>query len=119
MILITTILVSFSAKAQTSNAILGKWQDIEHPEKQVQITSQSDSFIGKFINSSKSYENGKTVLKDLVWSEASKSYKGILIEPNNGSEYEIEIKMIGTDQFRFSVGNLIFSKTFNFKRITQ
>jgi uncharacterized protein (DUF2147 family) len=113
------IVVSFTANAHTSNSILGKWKDAEHPEKQIEITNQAGKFLGKGINSSKPSENGKTILKDLVWSDVSKTYKGILINPDNGDEYKIEIKMIGIDRFRFSVGKFIFSKTFTFNRIAQ
>ncbi|TAH20776.1 MAG: DUF2147 domain-containing protein [Cytophagales bacterium] len=113
------LVVSFAANAQTSNSILGKWKDAEHHKKQIEITDQNGKFVGKGINSPKPAENGKTILKDLVWSNASKSYKGILINPDNGDEYKVEIKMIGIDKFRFSVGKFIFSKTFNFNRLNK
>jgi len=111
--------VSFTANAQTSNSILGKWKDVDHPEKQIEITSQTGKYVGKSINSSKPVENGKTILKDLVWIDASKSYKVILINPDNGDEFKIEIKMIGIDKFKFTVGKFIFSRTFTFNRIAQ
>lgn len=113
------LVVSFTLNAQTSNSILGQWKDAEHPEKQIEITSQTGKFVGKLINSSKPIENGKIILKDLVWSDASKSYEGILINPDNADEFKIEIRMAGKDKFRFSAGILIFSKTFTFNRIKK
>lgn len=112
------LVVSLAANAQTSSSILGQWKDAEHPEKQLEITNQTGTFVGKSINSSISSENGKIILNHLIWSDASKSYKGILINPDNGDEFKIEIKMVGKDQFRFTAGKFIFSKMFNFKRIT-
>lgn len=113
------IIVSFTANAQTSNSILGKWKDAGHPEKQIEISSQNGKYYGKSINASKPNENGKTVLKDLIWSESSKSYKGILINPGNGDEFKIEIKLFGIDRFKFTAGKYIFSRTFTFNRISQ
>jgi uncharacterized protein (DUF2147 family) len=112
-------IASLTTNAQTSNSILGKWNDADHPEKQIEISSQNGKYYGKSINASKPNENGKTVLKDLIWSESSKSYKGILINPDNGDEFKIEIKMFGIDRFKFTAGKFIFSRTFTFNRISQ
>jgi uncharacterized protein (DUF2147 family) len=112
-------IVSLTTNAQTSNSILGKWKDADHPEKQIEISSQNGKYIGKSINALKPNENGKTVFKDLIWSESSKSYKGILINPDNGDEFKIEIKLFGIDRFKFSAGKFIFSRTFTFNRISE
>ncbi len=112
-------IVSLTTNAQTSNSILGKWKDADHPEKQIEISSQNGQYIGKSINALKPNENGKTVFKDLIWSESSKSYKGILINPDNGDEFKIEIKLFGIDRFKFSAGKFIFSRTFTFNRISE
>lgn len=111
--------VSFTGNTQTSNPILGYWQDAEHPEKQVEIISQSGRYVGKSINDPNPSKNGRTILKNLVWNDQAKSYRGILINPENGDEFKIEIKMIGTNRFRFSAGKFIFSRTFTFNRITS
>jgi uncharacterized protein (DUF2147 family) len=112
-------IVSLTTNAQTSNSILGKWKDADHPEKQIEISSQNGKYIGKSINALKPNEIGKTVFKDLIWSESSKSYKGILINPDNGDEFKIEIKLFGIDRFKFSAGKFIFSRTFTFNRISE
>jgi uncharacterized protein (DUF2147 family) len=119
MAVMMLLMVSLSANTQTSNSILGQWKDADHPQKQVEITSHAGKFVGKSINSSKTSEIGKIVFKDLKWIDSSKSYKGILINPDNGDEFNIEIKMIGIDGFRFSAGKFIFSRTFTFNRITK
>lgn len=113
------LLVSSYLQAQTSHLITGQWQDADHPTKQLEIANQSGKYTGKSINDVSPSKNGKIILKDLVWQEGTKTYKGILINPDNGDEFKIDIKMIGTDRFRFSVGKFIFSKTFTFKRIAQ
>jgi len=112
-------IASLTTNAQTSNSILGKWKDADHPEKQIEISSQNGKYIGKSINALKPNENGKTVFKDLIWSESSKSYKGILINQDNGDEFKIEIKLFGIDRFKFSAGKFIFSRTFTFNRISE
>jgi uncharacterized protein (DUF2147 family) len=119
MLMMLVFELTLTASAQTSNSILGKWKDAEHPEKQIEIINQAGKFLGKGINSSKPSENAKTILKDLVWSESSKSYTGILINPDNGDEFKIEIIMVGVDRFKFTVGKFIFSRTFTFNRIAQ
>jgi hypothetical protein len=62
-------IASLTTNAQTSNSILGKWKDADHPEKQIEISSQNGKYYGKSINASKPNENGKTVLKDLIWQQ--------------------------------------------------
>lgn len=119
MAVLILLTVSLTASAQSSNAILGKWKDAEHPEKQMEISTQNGKYLGKSVNSSIPAQNGKTILKDLIWGNDSKSYQGILINPDNGDDFKIEIKMIVTDRFRFSASKFIFSKTFTFNRIAQ
>ncbi len=119
MAVLILIMFSLKVKSQTSDSILGNWKDAGHPDKQIEITYQNGRLTGKSINAAKAKENGKTVLKDLIWSDTSKSYKGILINPDDGDEFNIEIKMIGTDKFRFTAGKFIFSRTFTFNRIPQ
>jgi hypothetical protein len=113
------IVVSITANAQRTNSILDEWKDEDHPEKRIEITSQNGENIGKSINTTKPAENGKTVFKDLRWSESSKTYKEILINPDNGDEFKIEIKMFGIDRFKFTAGKLNFTKIFTFNRIPQ
>lgn len=107
------------AEAQTSTSIGGKWKDVAHPEKQVEFTFQQGKYLGKSISNAQSNEAGKTIFKDLVWNENTKSYKAIIINPDNGEGFKTELKMIGTDKFKFTVGKLFFSKTFTFNRIAQ
>jgi uncharacterized protein (DUF2147 family) len=115
------LLASFFSKAQISNPnlITGQWQDADHPTKQLEIVNISGKYVGKSINNATSSRNGKTILKELVWQESTKSYNGILINPDNNDEFKIKIKLIGTDRFRFSVSKFIFSKTFTFNRIAK
>lgn len=113
------LIASVTVNAQTSKLIVGQWRDVDHPEKQIEITTRAGKFVGKTINSSNPAENGKIIFKDLIWNDASKSHKGILINPDNGDEFKIEIEMIGTDRFKFTAGKFIFSRTFTFNRITK
>ena len=107
--------LSFS---QQANDILGKWQDVDHAEKQIEITKHKDFFIGKAINDSgKNSKNGTIVFHELIWDNRDKSYSGTLINPDNNDKFEIKIRMEEKDSFRFTVGKFIFSKAFLFKRI--
>lgn len=106
----------FCASAQDAERIVGKWQDAGHPEKQIAIYEEAGTFFGKSINDS---NNGKVVLKNLIWSETSKNYQGVLISPEGDGEFDIEIEMADKDTFSFSVGKFIFRKKFTFKRIEQ
>lgn len=119
MTVMILIVVSLTANAQTPNSILGKWKDADHPDKQIEIKDYNGKYIGKSVNTTQPNENGRIVFTDLIWSESSKSYTGILINPDNGDEFKIEIKIVGTDRFKFTVGKFIFSRTFTFKRIIQ
>jgi len=119
MAALITLVVSFTANAQTANSILGKWKDADYAEKQIEIINQSGNFFGKTINSSKPAKNGKIILKDLIWIDASKSYKGTLINPDNGEASDVVIRMFGTDRFKFSVSKYFFTRTFTFNRIAQ
>lgn len=113
-------LMAFSMAAENGDQIIGQWRDKNHPEKQIEITSESGKYIGRSINQSGESQKGRIViLNDLVWQERSDSYKGILIDPDNGDEHQIEIKLIGTSTFQFTVSKFIFSKTFIFNRIAK
>lgn len=110
---------ALNAEAQASTTIGGRWKDVAHPDKQVEFTLQQGKYLGKSISSAQANDAGKTIFKDFTWNENTKSYKGIIINPDNGEAFKTEIKMIGTDKFKFTVGKLFFSKTFIFNRIAQ
>ena len=111
------LVVSFTSNAQTSNSFPYQWKDAEHHEEQIEVTNLTVKYVGKTINSSNPVENGKSFLEDLVWIDASKSYKGNLINHDNVEVLNVKIKMPGTHGFRFSAGKLIFSRTFTFNII--
>jgi uncharacterized protein (DUF2147 family) len=114
-LLLITISPSFS---QEANDILGKWQDADHPEKQVEIVKHQDFFIGKVINdSSKNSKNGTIVFHELTWDSRDKSYSGTLINPDNKDKFGIKFKLEEKDSFHFTVSRFVFSKTLSFKRI--
>jgi len=105
--------------SQEANDILGKWQDADHPEKQVEIFGEKDFFIGKVINdSSKNSKNGTIVFHELTWDSRDKSYSGTLINPDNKDKFGIKFKLEEKkDSFHFTVSRFVFSRSLSFKRI--
>lgn len=99
-------------QAQRSTDIVGKWQDVDHPEKRVMIYQKEERYFGKSLE-----EKSNPVFKNLIWEKVSNTYTGILINPANQEEYEVEIQWEGKDLFKFTVGPFIFKRTFRFKRL--
>lgn len=112
------LLTVLTASAQNADKIIGKWKDTDHLEKQLEMYKQDNKYFGKSINDkSKPSKNGTLVFKDLVRNEKTRSYQGVLINPDNNNEYKIGIELVGENDFKFKVGKFIFFKTFNFKRM--
>ena len=116
-VLILLFFAGFTLQAQDPKTILGNWQDEAHPEKQIKMFSLSGKYFGKSIQSEPNQIS--IVFRDLFWSDSKNSYVGSIINPDNGDKFSVEIQMLGTDKFKFSVGKFIFTKTFTFKRIVQ
>lgn len=112
------VLTGHSAAAQPDD-ILGKWQDAAHPEKQVEFYKKKDNkYTGKIINDQKNASRNNAILfRDLVWNETSRTYQGILINPDNLDEFKVEIRFPDSNTFQFKAGKFVFSRTFLFKRI--
>lgn len=117
LVLMLLLFSGISLKAQDPKTILGNWQDEAHPEKQIKMFVLSGKYFGKSIQAEPNQIN--VIFRDLVWSDSKKSYLGSIINPDNGDKYSVEIQMLGTDKFRFSVGKFIFTRSFTFKRILQ
>ena len=101
---------SLSQKVFSQNSLLGKWMDKEHKEKRIEMYSGSDKIIyGKS-------ESGIMVFKSLVFDSKTKTYSGVLINPDDNAEFNIVIKQPTADSFTFSVKKFIFSKKFTFIR---
>ena len=117
-LLSVVMLAAFVASAQNADIIIGKWKDADHPEKQLEMYSQDGKYFGKSINDrNKPSKNGTIIFKDLVWSEKTKNYQGILISPENNEEFKIVVRLIDNNKFQFKVSKFIFTKSFTFKRI--
>jgi uncharacterized protein (DUF2147 family) len=106
------LLLSFLSNAQNSDAIIGKWKDIDNAEKTVEVYKATD---GKYYG--KGTGNGFMVFKALVWDKQTNTYKGILINPDNDDEFSITIRLTTTDRFAFKVSKFIMSKKFEFVRM--
>lgn len=114
-----TILTT-SAMSQKHKGIIGKWQDANHPEKQIEFYQQNNKFYGKSIgNESRTYKNPIIIFKEFHWIDNLKIYKGKLIDPENNDEYDIDINFIGNNKFQFSVNKFVFTKKFTFERINK
>jgi uncharacterized protein (DUF2147 family) len=118
LLCVLIVLACIEAAAQEADKIIGKWQDAAHPEKQVEFFKQDSKYTGKVINDRKNASGNKAILfRDLVWNNTSKTYQGILINPDNDEEYTVEIRFTDSNTFGFKAGKFIFSRTFIFKRI--
>ena len=93
------------------NPLIGKWADNSHKEKQVEMFLSNDKIQGKDIS-------GKIIFKDLVYDNNTKTYNGILINPeDSGEAFKIAISLSTKTTFTFKVTKFIFSKSFKFIKI--
>jgi hypothetical protein len=98
--------IIFPGAAQSPAGITGKWMDASNADKVIDIYQHTD---GRFYGKG---SNGFIVLKQLVWDDRAKLYRGILVNPDNKEEFTVEIN----NRFSFSVKKFIFRKTFKFVR---
>ncbi len=105
--------------SQTAEQLLGKWRDSKHPEKQIVMVQQSATmFFGKkIVEPGKANEKETVLFRNLVWDSATRTYKGVLIDPESQQEYDITIQMPARDQFTFTIKRFFLSRTFQFVRI--
>jgi len=110
-------LMTLATTAQSNGKIMGKWQDCENPEKQIEMYYHDGKFYGKAINDNNKNSTSKIVFKDLEWDEKIHSYKGKLVNPDNNEVFDISILLIGSENFQFTAGKFIFTRKFQFKRL--
>ena len=105
--------------AQMAEQLLGKWKDSKHPEKQIVMFRQSaTTFCGEKIAAPGKANEKKTVLfRNLTWDSSTRTYKGVLIDPERQNEYGIILQMPAKDRFTFTVKRFFLSRTFQFVRI--
>lgn len=109
---------TLSLSAQTAQDIMGKWQDEENTEKQIEMQQHADGyFYGKVINNPKKSKNGFLVFKNLVWEGKSKTFQGIVNAPEIGEEIKVTLSLVNKDKFQFKVKKFFISKTVQFVRI--
>jgi len=112
---IALLLISFYGSGQSNKSIVGKWQDEKHPEKQVEVFEQSIGiFFGKVMASEKKDE--PFIFENLVWNEKTKSYQGILRNPDGHDKIMISIFLVNPNRFVFVVKKFFLSRTFQFVR---
>ncbi|MDJ1506106.1 hypothetical protein [Xanthocytophaga agilis] len=103
-------------RAQSHPSLLGIWQDETHPDKLVQFFPHNGGIQGKAVSNDPA-QNGKLVLKDLVWNNNTRSYQGVLISPDDDRQFLVSLTVKDVDHFYFKVKVLLFSKFFHFKRV--
>lgn len=112
-LVITSLLLVLSSALYAQEALLGKWQDAAHPDKQIEIYEKpAGRYFGKSLD-----PKAKLVFKDLIWNKQKQAYVGTLINPDTNDELPIELKMKGPNTFEFGVRVLFLKKTFSFNRI--
>jgi hypothetical protein len=93
--------------------LIGKWVDIDHREKQIEVyLAQDNKIYGKS-------EKGFIVLKDLVYDIKTNTYTGTLVNPADSEAINITILQPSINRFTFVVKKFIFSKRFTFEKIVN
>jgi uncharacterized protein (DUF2147 family) len=111
--LVVAMSLVYPIAAQSSQDILGKWKPMEHPEKQVEIYLGKDAlYYGKANN-----PNGKELLKKLQYSEATHTFKGIMVAPDKDMEVNVTINIVHDDTLKIVAKKLSFTKIIQFVRI--
>ncbi|MBO0933504.1 hypothetical protein [Fibrella aquatilis] len=111
LIVSLTIALCLSTLAAFSqNALIGKWADRDHKDKQVEIVLLNGKLVGRD-------HNGKLVFKDLVFDTKTNLYNGVLLNPDKeGETFKISISLLSVTEFTFKVKKYFFSKSFTFIR---
>ncbi|WP_374951133.1 DUF2147 domain-containing protein [Mucilaginibacter sp.] len=128
---------SFSASAQSADAILGKWLN-PSGEGQIQIFKKGSKYFGKLIWLKVPDEDGKPkldkfnpdpalktrpklnleVLKDFVYDGDNVYENGTIYDPKNGKTYSCKMTLKGDVlKVRGYIGVSILGRTENFTRI--
>ena len=104
--------------AQTTEQLPGKWKDSKHPEKQIVMVRQSaTTFYGKkWVEAERANEKETVLFRNLVWDSLTRTYKGVLIDPESQHEYNVVLQMPAKDRFTFTVKRFFLSRTFQFVR---
>ncbi|MBC7888486.1 MAG: DUF2147 domain-containing protein [Ferruginibacter sp.] len=109
-VFLTGCLYFFTTFSFAQTNLYGKWVDADHKEKRVEMYAGSNQKIyGKS-------DKGVIVFKDFIYDAKTETYKGILINPDDGQEFAIAIKQSSSNNFTFAVKKFIFRKTFVFER---
>jgi hypothetical protein len=95
-------LIALTAYSQSASSIIGKWKDIEQPDRQMEFYLDKDGlYYAKAVND-KSNEsiNGKVLVKKLKYDDATKTFKGLMSPPDAKLELTATISFIGQDKLK-------------------
>lgn len=106
---------------QNNTDITGKWIT-EEKDKTAQIEiylSKDGKYYGKVINNIKNpANNGRIMLKELVYNEKTKTYTGTMLPPDAGIELNVTITLESKDRLKIVARKLVMRKTMYLKRIS-
>lgn len=71
----------------------------------------------KIVELGKINEKETVLFRNLAWDSSTRTYKGVVIDPESQDEYDITIQIPAKDRFTFSVKRFFLSRTFQFVRI--
>jgi hypothetical protein len=118
--LFTDILLLFclNVNAQKADDIVGKWQNIDDRNFQIEISiSNEGKYFGRVINSLDHTVNGREVLKKFVYNKERKKYFGTLSPLNMPLELVAEIKMVSVGELKITMHKFLLTKTIYLIRI--
>ncbi len=106
------LLLCLNVNAQNAYDIVGKWQNIDDRNFQIEISiSNEGNYFGWVINSLDRTVNGREVLKRFIYNKEKKKYLGTLSPPNAPLELVAEIKMVSIGELKITMHKFLLAKT--------
>lgn len=106
-------LLSADSFAQSSNLIIGKWQNTNDSLFQIEIfLARNGYYYGKVLNDQKQVQNnGKIILQKLRYDSSQKTYSGLMMPPDANITINAEIRLLPSNKIKLKISKSIISKT--------
>ena len=96
------LLLCLNVNAQKADDIVGKWQNIDDRNFQIEISiSNEGKYFARVINSLDHTVHGREVLQRFIYNKERKKYLGTLSPPSMPLELVAEIKMVSIGHNNF------------------
>lgn len=106
------LLLCLNVNAQKADDIVGRWQNMDDRNFQIEITCSSEGkYIGRVVNNLNPAVAGREVLKRCIYDKEKKMYIGRLLPANFSSELVAEIKMLSFGELKITIHKFVLTKT--------